>query len=220
MTDKNLLDETADGENFITIADVAQIAGVSVSTVSRILNGKPDVAASTRTRVQQVIEELGFTPHVFAQSLAARRSRTIALMFPVEYMSMTQLELDFFLGAAHAAEAQDYFLNLMTNPMSSASLINLYRSRQVDGTVLMQIRMRDARVQALREKKYPFVMIGRTKDNDALNFVDLDFEGALTLSFDHLVQLGHRKIGFLARPPVFARLVGDVLPRAPPPKLV
>lgn len=201
MDDDSFFDETVDGGP-ITIADVALGAGVSVSTVSRILNGKPDVAPSTRLHVQKVIQELGFTPQLSAQSLASRRSRTIALIFPLEHVSMTQLELDFFVGAAHAAEAQDYFLNLMTSPTPPATLVNLYRSRQADGTVLMQIRMNDTRVETLRAKKYPFVMIGRTKENDGLNFVDLDFESALTLAFAHLYDSGHRHIGFVARPSI------------------
>src|SRR5258708_22603066 len=66
----------------LTIDDVARLAGVSVSTVSRILNDKPDVAFSTRQRVKQVMDDLGYSPHTLAQRLAERRSRSIALVFP------------------------------------------------------------------------------------------------------------------------------------------
>jgi DNA-binding LacI/PurR family transcriptional regulator len=192
--------EYQEDDNVVTIADVAQLAGVSVSTVSRILNGKPDVSPATRERVQRVIAELGYIPQVSAQSLAARRSRTIALLFPMDHVRLTQLELDFLVGAATAAEAQGYFLNLMTSPTPPNRLLSLYRSRQVDGVVLMQVRMRDKRVQALVEKNHPFVMIGRTAYSDGLSYVDLDFEAALTLAFEHLHTAGHRQIGFIARP--------------------
>lgn len=188
------------GEDVVTIADVAAAAGVSVSTVSRILNGKPDVSPATRERVQRVIAELGYTPQVSAQSLAARRSRTIALLFPMDHVRLTQLELDFLVGAAEAVEAQNYFLNLMTSPTPPNRLLSLYRSRQVDGVVLMQVRMRDKRVHALVEKKHPFVMIGRTAQTDGLNYVDLDFNAALALAYSHLHAAGHRQIGFIARP--------------------
>src|SRR5258708_21381092 len=67
----------------LTIDDIARLAGVSVSTVSRILNDKPDVAVSTRQRVQQVMDDLGYSPHTLAQRLAVRRSRSIALVYPL-----------------------------------------------------------------------------------------------------------------------------------------
>lgn len=184
----------------ITIHDVAQIAGVSVSTVSRILNGKPDVAKATRQRVQTIIDRLGYTPHVSAQSLAARRSNQISLLFPLEHTNLTQLELDFFVSAAVAAEANEYILNLITTPVDTARLLNLYKSKQADGVILMQVQMDDVRAQTLRAQGYPFVMIGHSQDSENMSFVDMDFEAAFALALQHLVDLGHEQIGFIARP--------------------
>jgi DNA-binding LacI/PurR family transcriptional regulator len=184
----------------ITIADVAKTAGVSVSTVSRILNNKPDVSASTRDRVMGIIQELGYRPHLQAQSLAGGRSRTIALLFPVKHVGFTQLELDFFIGAAQAATERDYFFNLMTSPMTHDDLLNVYRNAYTDGVILMQICIQDWRVQMLRDYGYSFVMIGRCADNTGLSYIDLDFEAAAIMAFKHLVGLGHREIGFLTRP--------------------
>src|SRR5687768_874497 len=86
----------------ITIADVAKAAGVSVSTVSRILNGKQDVAKATRARVQQVIEALGYSPHAQAQRLRGGRTQNIAILFPIvhEDIHYNALEMDFIVGAA------------------------------------------------------------------------------------------------------------------------
>jgi len=185
----------------ITIADVAKTAGVSVSTVSRILNNKPDVSASTRDRVLEIIRELGYRPHIQAQSLAGGRSRTIALLFPIKYAGFTQLELDFFIGAARAAEERDYFFNLMTSPMTHDDLLNVYRNAYTDGVILMRICIQDWRVQMLRDYGYPFVMIGHCADNRGLSYIDLDFETAMLMALEHLFELGHRHIGFLTRPP-------------------
>lgn len=184
----------------ITIEDVARAASVSVSTVSRILNNKPDVASRTRTRVLQVIQALGYTPHAQAQRLAAGRSRTIALLFPVEPASYTLLDLDFITGAAQAVAEHEFFFHLVTTPVTAQSLPALYRSAQVDGLILMQIYLHDERVEFLRNQGYPFVMIGRTAENQGLSFVDLDFDHAMLLAFAHLVGLGHRTIGYLGRP--------------------
>ena len=94
-----------DPENY-TIADVAKVAGVSVSTVSRILNGKQDVAPATRERVQQVIRELGFAPHAQAKRLRAGKTHNLALLFPLKYpgnLPYNALEVEFILGAAVVA---------------------------------------------------------------------------------------------------------------------
>jgi DNA-binding LacI/PurR family transcriptional regulator len=185
----------------VTIDDVAREAGVSVSTVSRILNNKPDVSRATRRRVQAVIERLGYVPNLQAKGLAAGRSRMISLLFPMEHAQFTQLELDFFVGAAEAASQRGYFLNLHTEPMDDSGLLNLYRSGQIDGAILMQIRMDDWRPALLRQHRCAFVMIGRCADNQDFSFIDLDFEAGIDLAVAHLIELGHRRIGFIARPP-------------------
>jgi DNA-binding LacI/PurR family transcriptional regulator len=183
----------------VTIFDVAQAAGVSITTVSRILNNKPDVSAATRQRVQQVIEELGYHPHAQARRLAARKSRTIALLFPLD-RAVGQLELDFIVGAATAAGNENLFFYFVTTPITENSLLSLYRSAQVDGVILMEIHTQDWRVELLRAYDYPFVMIGHCADNTGLSFVDVDFEENIILAFDHLIELGHREIGFLGHP--------------------
>ena len=189
--------------NVLTITDVAKAAGVSVSTVSRILNGKQDVASATRERVQRVIEDLGYTPHAQAQRLRAGKTRNIALIFPLKYpgkLPYNTLEMDFIIGAAAACGEQEFFFSLHTMPISKRTLLDLYRSAQIDGLILMQIHRQDWRVDLLRHHNYPFVMIGHCDDNDGLSFIDLDFEAAVVAAFDHVVALGHRQIGFLALP--------------------
>jgi DNA-binding LacI/PurR family transcriptional regulator len=185
----------------VTIFDVAEATGVSITTVSRVLNDKPDVAVTTRERVWQVIEELGYTPHVQARRLAARKSRTIALLYPLD-RAFGQLELDFIVGAAAAAGNENFFFYFSTTPITESSLLNMYRSGQVDGVILMEIHMQDWRVDLLRQNDYPFVMVGRCADNSGLSFVDVDLEEGIVVAFDHLVELGHREIGFLGLPPV------------------
>ena len=180
-----------------TIADVARIAGVSVSTVSRILNDKPDVSSGTRQRVKQVMEELGYSPHALAQRLAASRSRSIALIFPLTDRIDRGEIAAFIVQSAFAAERENYFFSLVAAPTGERRLLSLYRSAQVDGVILMEIHMVDWRVALLRKHGYPFVMIGRCADNAGLSFVDFDFKTAIALAVDHLVELGHRSIAFL-----------------------
>jgi DNA-binding LacI/PurR family transcriptional regulator len=189
--------------NELTIADIARRAGVSISTISRILNGRDDVAPSTRARVQRMIDELGYQPHARAQNLRAGRAMMIALLFPPHNQNsylMTQFVLDFMIGASQQAGQNNYLFSFITQILDQTSLLKLYRSGQIDGAILMQVRLHDWRVDLLQNEGYPFVLIGRCSDNDGLSYIDLDFEGAILNAFDKLVELGHRHIGFITLP--------------------
>lgn len=186
----------------ITIADVAKAAGVSVPTVSRILNNKEYVAEETRQRVHEAIRSLGYTPHTQARRLRGGASMTLALHYPIEspHELSTVIETPYITGAAAAASEQEYFLNFLVSQLNSESLLNMYRSNQIDGLILLQVCVDDWRVNLLRENHYPFVMLGRCANLEGLSFIDLDFEGAMLNAFDYLVMLGHRSIGFLNYP--------------------
>jgi len=186
----------------VTIADVAKAAGVSVPTVSRILNNKEYVAEETRDRVNEAIQKLGYVPHIQARRLRGGESRTLALHYPVEspHMLSGVVQIPYIPGAAAAAAEQEYYLNFLISQLTPDSLLNMFRSNQVDGMILLQVTLDDWRVKLLREYDYPFVMIGRCRDLDNLTYIDLDFENAMLSAFDYLVSLGHRKIGFLTYP--------------------
>src|SRR5215213_8702738 len=182
-----------------TIADVAKAAGVSVPTVSRILNNKEYVAEETRQRVHEAIRTLGYAPHSQARRLRGGASMTLALHHPIEspHELSTVIETSYFTGAAEAASEKEYFINFLVSQLTSDSLLNMYRSSQVDGIILLQVRLDDWRINLLRENNYPFVMIGRCADLEDLSFIDLDFETTMLSAFEYLVELGHREIGLL-----------------------
>jgi DNA-binding LacI/PurR family transcriptional regulator len=183
----------------ITINDIAEVAGVSVSTVSRILNNRPDVAESTRRHVEKVIDELGYSPHSQARGLAAGRSRTIAMLYPFEQPS-SYVELDFITGAGAAAGEEGYFFHVITRAITEVELLNLYRSSQVDGVILGQVSLYDWRIQLLQEHGLTFAMFGQCADNTGISFIDLDHYHAIGRAFGYLMELGHRRIGFLNYP--------------------
>ena len=192
----------------VTITDVAKAAGVSVPTVSRILNNKEYVSEETRDRVNQAIKRLGYVPHMQARQLRGAASQTLALHHPIEspHELSSIIETSYFTGTAEAASEKEYFINFLVSQLTPDTLVNMYRSNQVDGIILLQVRMDDWRVNLLRENNYPFVMIGRCADLEGLSFIDLDFENAMLLAFDHLVELGHRNIGFLTYPESWRKL--------------
>lgn len=179
--------------------DIARASGVSVSTVSRILNNKPDVAEETRQRVLRVIEEQKFAPQAVWQQLRSGRSRVIALHFPQDFNPPAY---NIITGAATRCAAAGYSLNLIASSLTENDLLNIYRSGQADGMILMEILTHDWRVGLLRAHGYPFVMIGRCGDNTGLNYVDIDIGQGVMDAMHHLVELGHRQIGFLTIAPV------------------
>jgi DNA-binding LacI/PurR family transcriptional regulator len=169
-----------------------------VATVSRILNDKPDVSEETRQKVLGVIDKLGYARSKQWQQITSGKTRVISLHYPYKLAVSNQISLDFITGATTACEKHNYSLHLVTQSLDETSLLDFYRRNQCDGLILMEIRMDDWRVKLLRQHNLPFVMIGRCENNDGLSFIDFDFESAVTVAVDHLIDLGHQNIGFIS----------------------
>jgi DNA-binding LacI/PurR family transcriptional regulator len=177
-----------------TNVDIAKAAGVSVSTVSRILNNKPDVAEDTRLRVLQVIEEQRFAPQMSWQQLRSGKSRFITLHFPQDFNPPAQTIIT---NAARRCEQAGYSLNLIVGSLDANELLNIYRSGQADATILVEILAHDWRVDLLRRHGLCFVMIGRCANLDGLSYVDFDIGAGMADGVTHLAALGHRHIGLI-----------------------
>jgi DNA-binding LacI/PurR family transcriptional regulator len=182
-----------------TIVDIAAASGVSVTTVSRILNDKPDVAEETRERVLRVMEELGFAPQSSWQQIRSGKSHLIAMHFPQDF---NPPDHRLIFEAALGCEDAGYSINIMVNALGDSELLAIFRSGQADGMILMEIQTHDRRVEVLRQHDYPFVLIGRCADNTGVSYVDIDIDYGVTLAMQHLVELGHRQIGFVTLSPV------------------
>lgn len=181
-----------------TIRDVAKLANVSVATVSRVLNNKPDVSGETRQKVLDVIEELGYARSTQWKQILSGKTKVITLHYPYKLAISNQVSLHFITGVTTACEERGYTLHLVTQSLDENSLLDFYRTNQSDGVILMEIRMDDWRVKLLRQHNLPFMMIGRCENNDGVNFVDFDFESAVTVAVDHLIDLGHQNIAFVS----------------------
>ncbi|MCB9435209.1 MAG: LacI family DNA-binding transcriptional regulator [Ardenticatenaceae bacterium] len=182
-----------------TIVDIAEASGVSIATVSRIINNKPDVAEKTRQRVLKLMEEHAFAPQIPWQQLRSGKSPFIALNFPQDFNPPSQ---GIITAAALGCENADYSLNLIAKSLGDNDLLSIYRSGQSDGIILMEILLHDRRVELLQEHELPFVMVGRCADNTDLNYVDVNIEKGVADAIQHLYDLGHRQIGFVTLVPV------------------
>lgn len=183
-----------------TMADIAERAGVALSTVSYVLSGKRSVSEETKQRVYQAIAELNYQPHALARGLASRRTRTIGLVFPALAEGRSEMRLEFVARAAEAAAQHGYAFLLWSAPDNDADLLQLTLQGRVDGLILMEIKVQDSRVDLLRSQNFPFSMIGHRQDNSGISFVDLDFEHAIMTAVEHLADLGHRRIVLISHP--------------------
>lgn len=187
------------GKN-ITIADIARKAGISKTTVSHVLTGKRPVRTRTKKRVLQIIEELGYYPNYTARCLSNKKTGIIGFVgHPIHDTRCYFSPLwEFVFAATTKASKLGYrILFLPISHENNEELLEIARAGYVDGVILMEIRLKDKRIELLREEEFPFVIIGRCKDNSGIDYIDIDAEGALYDGVTYLLARGHRNIAFI-----------------------
>lgn len=181
-----------------SIYDVARLANVAASTVSYALNGTRPVSEKTIKRIEQAMQELGYRPNALARGLASRRTRNLGLIFPTLERGLGITEMEFVTSAAETASENGYHLVLWSTQVEDIeTLSRLTQQGLVDGVIVMEVRLSDARVDMLREAGIPFCMIGRTAAAGTDSYVDIDFEQTTRDAVAHLVDLGHTTIAFI-----------------------
>ncbi len=183
----------------VSISDIARAAGVSHPTVSRALRDSPLISTEVRERIQRLAQEMGYTPNAIAQSLQMRRSNTIGLVVP----SMS----DPFFGdvvkgveeVAHAAHMSVLLSASSNDPDQEMATIETLHRRRVDGILAGASRITDKYQRRLNHIKVPTVLINSQAESlyTSLYWVSVDDRKGAKLAVEHLLALGHRKIGYL-----------------------
>lgn len=186
----------------VTIAEVAEHAGVAVSTVSYVLSGKRAISSDTRRRVLDSIRLLGYHPNAGARALASKRANVIALVLPLRAGMHVPVLMQFATSVVTAARRYDHDVLLLTADEGSDGLKRVAASALVDGLVLMDVETLDPRVPFLRDLAEPSVLIGFPADSTGLTCVDLDFAKAGALCVEHLAARGHTEVALLGAPSV------------------
>lgn len=185
--------------NRVTIDDVARLAGVSIKTVSRVLNKEPNVREGTRGKVQQAVEQLNYQPSLSARSLAGNRSHLIGLLYE-------NPSADYITGLQEGAleKCRDAGYHLIAEPVGDESEIILervsllQRHLRIDGMILTPPVCDNEQVIALLQRHgTPFVQIApeQSRDKSSCVFID-DLKAAYNMT-TYLIDLGHRRIGFI-----------------------
>ncbi|MCX4569482.1 LacI family DNA-binding transcriptional regulator [Streptomyces albogriseolus] len=193
----------------VTLAEVAQHAGVSASTVSYVLSGKRSISATTRQRVERSIRELGYHPNAGARALASSRSNVIALMVPLRTDMYVPVMMEIAIAVATTARTHGYDVLLLTGEEGPDAVRRVAGSGLADGMILMDVELDDERLPLLRESAQPAVLIGLPADTTGLTCVDLDFRATGALCVEHLAGLGHRDVAVIGEAPaVYERHTG------------
>ncbi|MEX5341303.1 substrate-binding domain-containing protein [Pseudomonas sp. I2] len=183
----------------LTIADVANAAGVSRTTVSHALNDRGQVDPATRALVKEVAERLGYSPNLRAQRLRTGRANAIALLSSMPFaVAGGSSRLGFLMEiAATATEAalRRGVALVLVPPMDEAQ--DLLDSLDIDGAVIIEPVANDPNVARLRKRGVKLVSIGRQPEAQALPYIDMHGEATGTLLLDHLHQQGARHIGLV-----------------------
>jgi LacI family transcriptional regulator len=178
---------------------VAKAAGVSIATVSRVLNDAARVTDETRDRVRSVVDRMGYAPHGGARSLITRRTRTLGVLLPELYGEFFS---EFIRGIDETAKKHG-FLTLITSARREAHEISAAVSNmrgRVDGFLAVSPSVAARATLAEVADRYPTVLVGAGSDVGAFAALSVNnFQGAATM-MKHLLSLGHRRIVFLRGP--------------------
>ncbi|WP_322993167.1 LacI family DNA-binding transcriptional regulator [Limnohabitans sp.] len=192
----------------MSIVHLAQDLGLSVSTVSRALNGYTDVAESTRLRVMERAQALGYKPHPGARRLKSGKSGAVGVVLPTSPEGgqfIDSMYSSLLGGTSSILEPAGYSLMATTSATSTpeqerAVYENFIRSGWFDAFVIVRTRLVDQRVELMLAHQKPFVTYGRCADSLDHAWVDTDNEMAFFMAAQRQIQLGHQRIALLNGP--------------------
>lgn len=188
-----------------TLKALAEQLGLGQGTVSRALNGYPDISELTRQRVREAADAMGYRANPTARQLARGVSETVAYLMSRGDHLGEPFTAQLLAGMAEALSPRGWDLQVvvMDDEDAGAAVDRLVRSGRVGGVILSRVRRSDSRVAGLLKSGLPFVVHGRTSAPDDYAWFDVDGHGAFRDAVDHLVGLGHGRIAFVGGPSYF-----------------
>jgi DNA-binding LacI/PurR family transcriptional regulator len=185
----------------VNIKRIAELAGVSKASVSRVLNNHPSVSPELRTAVESVVRQEGYEPNAVARALARRRTGNIALVIPrpARFAFGHSFLTEVMRGVGAALEAEALGLQIITSA-GPASLSAIHRDGSCDGVVFAGIWADDPLARHLDDAVVPVVCVGRPSPQLAVPFVTMDDEDGAYAATRHLLAKGHRRLAMINGP--------------------
>ncbi|MFZ2103743.1 MAG: LacI family DNA-binding transcriptional regulator [Oricola sp.] len=185
----------------MNLKELSEKLGLSQTTVSRALNGYPEVSEETRRRVAEFARKMNYQPNSNARRLATGKSHTIGHVVPLSEHDMINPHFtDFIAGASEVYNKRGYdmLISVVNADAEEHVYANLARNRRVDGVIVHGPKVEDERARILNKLKLPFVIHGRTHDpEDSYCWVDVNNRRAFNKATKYLLELGHRRIGLI-----------------------
>ena len=182
----------------ITIYDVAREANVSMATVSRVVNGNPNVKPTTRKKVLEVIDRLDYRPNAVARGLASKKTTTVGVIIP-DISNIFYAELA--RGIEDVATMYRYNIILSNSDLNEEKeltlLDNMY-GKQVDGIVMMTERVTDPLADKMGHSPVPIVLAGSIDESNHLPSVNIDYTEATYEAVKQLIENGNERIAFIS----------------------
>jgi DNA-binding LacI/PurR family transcriptional regulator len=183
----------------VNITEVAATAGVSVGTVSRVLNQSPNVREHTRRRVLEVMKRLNYRPSRSAESLSRGHTRSVVLLVPFLTRPSVAARLAGAIGVLDDEGFDTVVRNVESADQRDRHVAALITRHEADGAVVVSLRLSHAELTALRNASVPLAMVDTEAPGVPCTVVD-DIRGG-SLATEHLIALGHRRIGFIGDSP-------------------
>jgi LacI family transcriptional regulator len=189
----------------VNLRDVAKRAKVSVATVSMVLNENPRISRATQSRVQQVIERMGYRPNRLAQGLSSRYTRVLAVMLPALRHGFGDAYFgELISGVCDRAGKLGYKVMLeQAKPdfIKGHEHIAIYERRYVDGILCLGSNDRHHFLADFKDRRYPLIVVDNYLEQWDLDHVVCDYRAGTEQVMNYLLQLGHRKVGFINAAP-------------------
>lgn len=182
----------------VTIYDVAREAGVSMATVSRVVNNNPNVKPQTRKKVFEAIERLGYRPNAVARGLASKKTTTVGVVIPDISNSLVAEVVRGIEDIANMYHYNIILSNADRKKDKEIRVINSLLEKQVDGLLFMGGTVGEEHVAAFRTSSIPVVLCGTRDENQTIPFVDIDHERAAFDAVSYLISQGHRKVAMIS----------------------
>ncbi|KAF0818067.1 MULTISPECIES: LacI family DNA-binding transcriptional regulator [unclassified Cytobacillus] len=187
----------------VTIKDVAKMAKVAPSTVSRVIANNPRISEKTKQKVREAMEQLGYHPNFIARSLASQSTRAIGLIMPssTDVVFQNPFFPTVLRGLSEGAHERHYALHMTTGKTDDEiyeGVIQMVQGGRVDGVILLYSKVEDKVLAFLKERDFPFVVIGKPfSDEEEITYVDNNNFRAAKEVTEYLIKLGHKQIAFV-----------------------
>ncbi|MCK4513993.1 MAG: LacI family DNA-binding transcriptional regulator [Spirochaetaceae bacterium] len=181
-----------------TIKDVAKKAGVSIATVSRILNDLPGYTAETRQTVLDVIQEIGYKPNAIARGLVNKHTNTIGVLLPSISSRLASVLLNGIENTAHHLDYSTIICNTERDGKRTLEYLEVLGEKQVDGIIIVSEWLRDLYEEALVAMKIPVVLVLTVSSHLHIPHIKLDDKRAAYDATEYLIERGHKKIGMIS----------------------